>query len=443
MLGRFPFGLPALLFTILVLVSGGYLLLHPVEHSQATLQMWIFAPEHLKSYQDAIPAFQRRHPGVTVEVQLVPRAAVSTRLQAAFWSGLEVPDLAEVAIDNAGAFFRGPLEHIGFVDLTSRIKAAGLLQRMVAARFAPYTSRGHIFGLPHDVHPVQIAYRRDLFAKLGLDPARMTTWDDFIAAGRRVTVPGKIYLLELFDTRSAHLDMCMFQRGGGYFSPDGQCIFDDEIAVQTMLWYVPLVAGSHPIAASVGSGPILNQAVQDGYFLSLIAPDWRTKTIEKDMPGVSGKMALMPLPAVRRGTRPTSTWGGTMLGITRKSPHVDLAWDLACHLYLSKPDLGQRFRDNNILPALREAWHEPAYSERRPFWSNQPIGTLYARLAPQVPFQYSSPFIADAKDKLGQSLVACIAYYKQHGEQGFEPFVRRQLKTDADSVRALMARNPF
>ena len=44
-----------------------------------------------------------------------------------------------------------------------------------------------MFALPHDVHPVMLAYRRDLFEQLGIDVNKLTTWDEFARVGRQVT----------------------------------------------------------------------------------------------------------------------------------------------------------------------------------------------------------------------------------------------------------------
>ncbi|MER3473509.1 MAG: hypothetical protein C4335_05630 [Armatimonadota bacterium] len=440
---RFPYGPAALSMLVLSILSGLWLAFHPAKRPQATLVMWTFAKTHYDAYKQAIPTFEAKHPGVKVDLQLVSWQAVTSRLQAAFLSDLDVPDLVEVEISAAGSFFRGPLKDVGFLDLTDRIKQSGLYDRMVKARFAPYTSRGRIFGLPHDVHPVMLAYRRDLFEKLGINPNEIQTWDDFIRIGRKITIPGQRYMLELPDSESSRFDPLLFQRDGGYFDPQGNCIMDNEIAVQTMLFYVPLVAGPNRIASDLGGGQIFTKAVEDGYFLCMIAPDWRSKTIEVDVPKMRGKMALMPLPAVYPGGRRTSTWGGTMIGITKHCKKPDLAWELALHLYLNKEDLAQRFRDTNILPALKEAWNHPAYNEPRPYWSNQPLGKLYAELAPHVPFQYTSPFIATAKAKMSEALVSCVQYYKTYGDKGFEAFVRKRLKQSADEVRRLMRRNPY
>ena len=439
----YPYGRAALSILALALLSGLWLTIERVPAKTANLTLWTFAKAHYESYLEASKSFEAAHPGTKIDVQLVASDAVTTRLQAAFWSNLDVPDLVEVEISAAGSFFRGPLNHIGFSDLTGRIHESGLWDRMVQARFAPYTTRGRIFGLPHDVHPVQLAYNRELMEKLGVDVNKIETWDDFIKVGREVSVPGKRYMIEMSDSNQDQIEACLYQRGGGYFSPDGKCIMDNTQAVETMEWYVPLVAGKNPIGNTLGGGQILTKAVEEGYLVCLVAPDWRSKSFEEVIPRMSGKMALMPFPAVKRGGPRTSTWGGTMLGITRKCPNQELAWQLAMHLYGDPTQLGLRFQATNILPSLKEAWDQPAFHERRPFWSNQALGTTYAKLAPHVPYQYTSPVIRFAKPKLGEALVACVQYYRAHGDQGFDEFVKGRLHQSAEEVRQMMARNPY
>lgn|GEM_PF-101322 len=439
----FPYGKAALLMLLLAISSGLWLLFHPIHKHKSTLVFWTFAKTHYDFYKASVPSFEAAHPGVTVDVQLVSGAAVTTRLQAAFWADLQVPDLVETEISSAGSFFRGSMKNIGFEDLTDRIKSSGLWDEMVRTRFSPYTHRGRIFGIPHDVHPVQIAYRRDIFEREGIDASKIHTWDDFIKIGHELTVPGQRYMIELSDTDSSTLEIFLFQRGGGYFNQKGECIMDNEIAIQTLRWFIPLVAGPNKIANNTGGAKILTKSVEDGYLLCLMCPDWRTKSIEMDIPRVAGKMALMPLPVFKDGSCPTSTWGGTMLGITRRCKNKNLAWQFAMHIYTDKSGLAQRFRGTNIIPALRDAWQEPAFKEKRPYWSNQAIGSLYAALAPHVPPQYSSPFVSTAKAKFGEALTACAVYYRLHGEEGFEPYVRSRLKQSGDEVRASIRRNPF
>lgn len=448
-MARFPFGLAPLAMLLMALLSGGYLWATRPPRQRTTLTLWTFAQPHYDAYRKALPAFLEQNPGVTVDLQLVNGQGLFQRLRAAFQADLDdVPDMVEVEISTAGSFFRGPKEHIGFRDLTPWLRRDGLDRTLVASRFAPYTNRGGIYGLPHDVHPVMLAYNREAFARLGIDPGSLDTWEKFAAAGKRAKVAGKRYLIELSDTGRDQFELLLFQRDGGYFDAEGRVRFDDDACVGTMLWYVPLVARNSPeqigTALSSSFGQVMTQALEEGYFLSIFTPDWRSKSIEKDVGKMSGKIGLMPLPAAVPGGRRTSTWGGTMLGITKSCREPELAWKLAKHLYLSEADLADRFADTNILPPLPSAWRQPAFDRPYPYYAGQRIGRDYARLAPQVPAQYASPFVELAKSKLTQALIGCVQYYNAHGaDAGWEAFVRRTLKDKADEVRDQIARNPF
>ena len=452
----FPFGKAPLIILLVTVVAGGWLLAHPPARHEATLRYWTFADTHYFAYLNARPSFEAAHPGVTVDFQFVHAQAVTTRLRAAFWADMDVPDMVEVEISSAGTFFRGPPEDIGFEDLTPRLEADGLLDPkdgLVRARLAPYTNRGRIYGLPHDVHPVMIAYRKDLFDELGIDASALQTWDDFVAAGRRITKPGERYMMELQDAGCSQLEMCLFQRNGGYFDADGACIMDSAVALETLKWYVPLVAGPGRIGKDPGWGQAWVKAVEDGYILAFVCPDWRSKSVEQQIPRMAGKMALMPLPIAKPGGRRTSSWGGTMVGITKPSlkkmtpeearKRDDLAWALARHLYLQPEELAKRFRDTNILPALKKAWKNAAIDEPRAYWGGQRIGRLYADLGDDVPPQYSSPYIEFAKGKLSEVVSASASYYDKHGPDGFDEFAETRLHAAAEEVREMMKRNPF
>jgi len=440
---RFPFGLAPLIILGIAVVATAWQLCNPVRTEQSTLRLWTFADIHATAYENARPAFEAKHPGTKIDVQLVHWTAVTSRLRAAFWGDLDVPDLVEVEISAAGTFFRGREEDIGFVDWTPWLKETGYYDRIVKSRFAPYTHRGKIYGLPHDVHPVMLAYRRDLFEGLGVDVKRIETWDDFIREGRRITIPDKRYMIQFSDSSGESMEPILFQRGGGYFDRDGKLIMDDDLALDTVKWYTRLVAGPQRIGNDIGGRDVFTQAVERGYFLSFICPDWRSKGTETHVGSMKGKMALMPLPAFTKGGRRTSTWGGTMLGITKKCRDPKLAFKLAEHLYLNAEDLAGRFRDLNILPPLKDAWKLPQFDEERPYWSNQRLGKLYADLAERVPPQYTSPFINLAKTKMGEAVSACAAYYNANGETGFDDYAKARLKEAADYVRMQMTRNPF
>jgi len=433
----------------LTVLAASWLFCHPVERREATLECWVFARTHYKAYREAVQDFEAAHTGVTVDLQLVDHRAITNRLQAAFWADLEVPDLVELSIDTAGVFFRGPVDQVGFADLTPWLESNGYLDRLVPARLAPYTDRGRLFGIPHDVHPVMLAYRRDIFEAEGVDISTLETWDDFLREAHRLTIPNKRYMLELSNNTSAQYEMFLFQQGGGYFDESGSLTMDNAVALDTLVWYVPLIAGADRIGAAleggggIGMGQMFTQAIESDYVLCFLCPDWRVKFIETDAPRMKGKMALAPLPAFTPGGRQVSTYGGTMLGITKKCASPELARELARALYLDKEKVAASFDDLGILPAFKDAWDMAEYHHARPYWSGQDVGGAFIEVADNVPPQHTSAFLTTAKVQMGSVIASCVAHYAEYGEEGFRDFAQERLEKAAQQVRRAMSRDPF
>ncbi len=437
-----------IIFTM-AFAAGTWLLFHPVQQREATLEFWVFARTHYQGYISAVDRFEAAHPGVTVDLQLVDHRAIANRLQSAFWADLDTPDLVEMDIGGAGVFSRGPIDQAGFADLRPWLESSGYLDRFVSTRLAPYTNRGRIFGIPHDVHPVMLAYRKDLFEAEGIDVSRLATWEDFMREAHRITIPNQRYMLELSNNTSAHFEMFLFQRGGGYFDATGNLMMDNALALDTLLWYVPLIAGPERISASleggggIGMGQIFTQAIENDYVLCFLCPDWRVQFIETDAPRMKGKMALAPLPAFEPGGRNVSTFGGTMLGISKKCAAPELARELAQALYLDKKEVAVSFRALGILPAFKDAWAMPEYHQANPYWSGQCVGEAFINVAGDVPPQHTSAYLDTAKIAMGSVIASCGSYYSKYGAAGFQTFAEQRLKEAAQDVRRAMTRDPF
>jgi arabinosaccharide transport system substrate-binding protein len=227
------------------------------------------------------------------------------------------------------------------------------------------------------------------------------------------------------------------------FNDRNEVTFDDPRAVDVVCWYIRQTQGDKKIAVNCGWGQTLSQAMRDGRCLFYMCPDWRTMQIRADIPQVAGKVAVMPLPAWEPGGIRTSTWGGTGLAITKQCKNVDLAWKLAMYLYYDPDQLAPRFAATNILPPLKEAWSRPEFYDPQPFFSNQPIGKLYAELAPTVPAETFNAYSSTALGKLSEAYTNSALYFLDHGEDGLREYVASELKRCADAVRESLARNRF
>lgn len=408
----------------------------------------LFAEPQLRAYQQIVPEFERQY-GVKVQMQVVQIQSLQSRLAAAMLSGAELPDLVELLAGSMGFFTKGPLEEVGFTDLTERIRAEGLDQRLVASRFSLWSSRGHIFGLPHDVHPVVLAYNRGLVKELGIDVNAIETWDDFAAMGRKITADldgdGTIdrFAIDMIADGGDHLDLLIRQRGASLFDETGKLTLYDPVIVDTVCWYIRQTRGKTRIAFPAGWGQSLAKAMLDDFVVFFFAPDWRTKSFELDIPKMNGRLGLMPLPAWEKGGRRTSTWGGSGLCITKACKNQELAWEFAKFLYFNKDMLGKNFRNQNILPPLKETWDMPELKEPNPFYGGQSIGSLFVELAPQAPPTNMNPYFSDALWKLNETFIEGCLYYEKQGEEGLQEHVDATLKERAQALQKLIDYNLF
>jgi arabinosaccharide transport system substrate-binding protein len=448
MVDQFPFGKAP--FWLLCLALASSLLLFATRKQAAAerpdLTLTTFVVPHVPAYKRVLPEFERRH-GVKVSIQLVDARALETRLQNSMLAGTAVPDLVEILDGGMGFFTRGPISDVGFLDITERMQREGYRQRIVESRFSKWQSRGHLFAVPHDVHPVMLMYRADILESLGIVPEQLETWDDFAEVGLKVVkdldgdgVPDR-YMIDLPLTGNFGLTVLMLQRGVGLFGEQGQITFNDPLTVETMIWYLRHVHGPRRIAVECGWGQSLMKAMTDGLALFYISPDWRTFQAQTDVPNLKGKLKLMPLPAWEKGGRRTSVWGGTGLAITRTTKHPELAWELAKFLYFTPSHLGERFAETNILPPFKDAWDLPAFHVKSAFFSGQALGAEFARLAPETPPSWDSPYQRTAEGKVNEVFSRVVEHYKAHGEHGLRPVIERELNEAERYLQGIIDRN--
>jgi arabinosaccharide transport system substrate-binding protein len=185
----------------------------------------------------------------------------------------------------------------------------------------------------------------------------------------------------------------------------------------------------------------------DGVVIGSILPDWMAGQWKNEMPGLAGKVKVMPLPAWEAGGRRTSVWrGGTMLGISKRAPRPDDAWAFITHLALS-PELAEDlFRKTTIVPPNRSLWSLPVFDEPDPYFSGQPVGRLYLDQAGDVPTRSSSPYASSAQDYLNNALVVLRAYAdrnKLYDPAALQPEAQRLLDAAQQHLVREIGRNTF
>ncbi len=449
-----PLSPGAALIVLVALTTSALVLLQPLR-PRPGLTFWLFSPAHLAMYQPQIDRWNaaQASPEARIEPVVLHVGALERRLLSGFLSGTPLPDLVEVESAMAGSFFAGPPETIGFTDLATRLRREGLIEELNPPSVASWTRQGKTFGLPHDVHPVLLAYRADLVEAAGIDVSQIETWEDFVRLlgplqGRQpgADSPSR-YLLGLWETDPAPVEILLLQAGGGFFDAAGRATLDLEVnarvAARIVLWTSgpQRIATQAPYFSAAG-----NQLLLDGRLVAQFMPDWLAGVWQRDLPELAGKVKLMPLPAWEPGGRRTSVFGGTMLGLPRRSRDPERAWNFGRDLYFSPQLATELFRTGSIISPVRRQWTSPVYDEPSAYFSGQAPGRMFIEAAPAVPVRVLSPFKAVAVAAFRDALLRLKRRAAAGGWTTPEevlPAAREELAAAQREVLLRMARNHF
>ncbi len=431
------FSLGVWIIVAVALVSSVLVILRPREED-AGLQIWTFSWAHVLIYNPIIDEWNAQRPEEErVAIDQFALAALEHRMLSGFFAGVPTADLIEVERSIAGRAFTGPLESVGFTDLTDRMREEGLIDIINPPSFAPWMSRGRIFGIPHDVHPVLLGYRVDLVEEVGIDVSRIETWDDFKREMRPLVVDldgdGTIdrYPLAFWPSELDKLELLFLQGGGRMFAEDGSAQIATELHAELLAEMVSWCVGPDRIAGEAPDFSASGNALKiRGFTASFFMPDWMCDLWQNELPGMAGKLRLMPLPAWEPGGRRTSVWGGTMLAIPKDVPDFEKAWEFAKHLYLSDEMARRLYRDGDIISPIETHWDDPVYDEPDPYFGGQAKGRLYIEMAPHIPVRESSPYFRRAMERIADAGLRLLAWANANGvydAESLRPEALRQL----------------
>ncbi len=441
---------------LIAAVSTVVVLVWPIEKRQG-LEFWTFSKTHSQMYAEQLKTWNAQadaegaHPRVNLFV--IDMTALVRRTLSSFWADTPVADMIEVEGNTIGRYVAGPLEDVGFVDLTDLLQEEGIYDLVNPPSFSLWTSRGRVFGLPHDVHPVMLCYRADIVEEAGIDVSEIETWDDFA----RVLAPlikdldgdGRPdrYLLNTWYTNTEWIEPLMLQAGGGTFDESGELIVASKANALVISTIIHWCFGEGRIAIDAPEfSPAANHLKIEGRVVASLMPDWLASTWKNDMPQLSGKLKLMPLPAWEPGGRRTSVYGGTMIAIPKSTKNFDEAWAFVKHLYLSEELAEELYRTTNIITPVRRYWDSDYFNEPDPYFQGQAPGAMYIALAPDVPPRTSSPFRPLAMTRIGEA-INDLRKYAQANDiyevDGLMPEALRLLEEAERRVRAEMSRNVF
>ena len=300
-----------------------------------------------------LPAFERSHPGVRVDVQQLPWSAAHEKLLTAF-AGDSTPDICQLGNTWIPEF----VALNALVPLDADIASSAIVD---ARDYFPGiwdTNRvgGKLYGVPWYVDTRLLFFRRDLLALAGFTapPRSWPEWTAMLAAIKQRGVRDQ-YGVVLPANEFEPLVALALQQDDPLLRDDGRYgNFESPGFKRALEFYVDMFRqGYAPPSTNADVSNVWNEFGR-GYFTFYISGPWNIGEFERRLPKeLQQSWMTGPLPGPDGPG--ASIAGGSSLVVFQRSRNKTAAWQLI--EYLSRPAVQQRFHElTGDLPPRRSAW---------------------------------------------------------------------------------------
>ncbi|HIE25291.1 MAG TPA: sugar ABC transporter substrate-binding protein [Anaerolineales bacterium] len=299
--------------------------------------------------QSTMDSFMELNPGVTVEQETV--LEYEDTFFASLVAGAGLPDAAWMDAHSYQKMARTgqlmPLDELLAPykdDITPALWEASLVD-------------GHIYGVPRRYAPQVLWYRIDRFEEVGIDPASLKTWDDFMEQGKKaltddehfMTCADPVYLPYIMEA------MLFSNDGTGFFDADDNVVINSPENVVLMEKYLAMVDAG--LVKSVGGWEAdWYDALDNAKCASYVIPYWFGFDPMNDFenPDNKGNWGMLPLPSLESNDNNASIWQGALYWvIPTKAENPDLAWEFVKYntFAYEDPIVQASFDEEFVLPA--------------------------------------------------------------------------------------------
>lgn len=323
-----------------------------------TIRFWAMGREG-EVVEELVPEFERRNPGIRVEVQQIPWTAAHEKMLTAF-VGDATPDVAQLGNTWVPEF--QALNALEPLDGLAAASASTPRADYFAGIWDTNVIDGRTYGLPWYVDTRVLFYRPDLMAAAGY-PQPPVTWAQWMDAMRKMKARmGPNQHPILLPTNEWPQPVILGMQAGGTLLRDGGRYgdFSHPDFRRGFDFYVGLFREG--LAPRVSASEISNryQEFERGNVGMVITGPWEIGEFGTRV--TNAPWATAPLPGPDGPG--VSLAGGASLVLFRGSRQKDAAWKFI--EFLSEPAQQVRFYElTGDLPARRSAWRSPVLAENR------------------------------------------------------------------------------
>lgn len=351
---------------------------------KVTLTAWAWNV-NVGALNDAVKEYQKDHPNVKLKVEDIGRLDVYDKLSTGLAAGgVGLPDIVLVEDDRIHGYVEAFPE--GFLNLSDK----GFSDH--EDQFPSFKNdlaqvEGKYYAMPFDAGPGGMFYRRSLFEKAGVKAEDISTWDDFLEAGKKIKEATGSYAmpLDMFKDDPT-FRMMLNQQGVFYYDEKGNIDLTNSKAVKAMEIQKKF-ADADLIKNVDGWNGVVSSTV-DGSVATIPFGAWYYGTIVDQAKDTSGDWGVFLLPAVEEGGNRASNLGGSSWMIPAESKNADAAYDFLEYFSTDKDTQIMAMEDYGLFPSLNTTYESDVFNGKVEFFGGQNIWKLFADEMKDVPTAY-------------------------------------------------------
>lgn len=340
----------------------------------------------------ALPAWQRLHPDVAIQVMTRQYVDHNTAMNTALSTAALLPDVMALESSVLGRFAQGG----GLEDLAQApYELARHRPLLVPYAYDQAIARsGAVVAVPTDIGPGTLLYRHDILARAGLDAAELTrSWDGYVAAGARIKQRTGAYLIAHVQQIKDILIRTGIKPGEGiYFDQDSRVLVQSERFVRA--FEIALQVRRQGLDARVTAwSNEWAEGFKRGTLATEVSGAWLVGQMSNWIaPQTAGLWRAAELP-----DGANAGYGGAFYAIPRRvdAARKLLAWQFIQLMTLDPARQLAAFKTHDAFPALLATHEDPFFDEPVAFLGGQPARQLWRQAARRIsaaPVHKQNPF---------------------------------------------------
>jgi multiple sugar transport system substrate-binding protein len=398
----------------------------PGEKVTLTFTSWV------PGMEKTVDLWNQQNPDIQVRYkQVVPGPQGTYQAYANQIKGGDTPDLGMIEFDSLPSFrLQGGIMNIG--------GCPGVAE--ASARYLPWTMQqvafgepGAVYGVPQDVGPLALYYRKDLFQQNGIPVP--TTWDEYYEAAKQIKAKGGLIVNFAPDAASFFAGLA-WQGGGRWFSytDTGWALAMTDNNTMRVAQYWQRMLNEKLVDSKPTLSNIQLKALDTGQEWSMIGAAWTAKLLENGAPDTTGKWAVAPLPNWQPDRRVSGNWGGSTTVVFKGTKHPAEAAKFALWAFGNLDAEALNNKNGGQFPATISGETDlPALRQPYPYFGGQVIWKIFQDAASTVDKSWQwGPTMTQTYTDLNDGLSAAV-----NGQGTIADAVRQAQSSTIATMKAL------